>query len=79
MFNYVFQKNLQSVTSNPEKQEEWISHDTDHFFYLASKDKTYCFRIAGPLMNKNPDHLRSKVIKKLANEPVKYIGEIDRK
>lgn len=79
IFTFYFKNNVQSVTTNPTKQDMWMSHDSDHFIYLEANRKVYCFNISGLLVQNNPDNLRSKFIQKLTIDASKYIDEVYKK
>ncbi|MGG9961158.1 hypothetical protein [Ferruginibacter sp. SUN106] len=79
IFSFYFRNNLQSVSTNPTKQDMWMSHDSDHFIYLEANGKIYCFNISGLLVEYNPENLRSKFVRKLMIDASKYIDEVYKK
>ena len=67
IFDFYFQNKVDTVTVNPQKQELSMSHDADHFVWISTKGRTYCYNISGLLVRYNTNHLRSQLVNRLIN------------
>jgi hypothetical protein len=73
LFAFVFSNHIDTITTNPTKQDIKISHDARHFVQVSCNDKTYCYIITGLLVQFNPENLRAKFIRMLADENVSSV------
>ncbi|MBK6331211.1 MAG: hypothetical protein IPF62_12120 [Bacteroidetes bacterium] len=73
LISFFFNNHIDTVTSNPKKQEVQMSHDAEHFVQVNFKKKSYCYLISGLLVQFNSDNLRAKFVSLLSDENVSSI------
>jgi hypothetical protein len=73
LFTFFSSNHIDTITTNPTKQEIKMSHDARHFVQVSYKDKTICYIITGLLVQFNPENPRAKFIRMLSDENVSSV------
>lgn len=62
VFTYFFENEIDTIKTNPDRQEFSMSHDGRHFFQITWNEESYCFLISNLLVRYNPDNKRVQLI-----------------
>jgi hypothetical protein len=73
LFNYFFDHQIDTITTNPTKQNVKMSHDSQHYVEVSYRNDRRCFLISGLLVQLNQHNLRAKFISLLSDEDVSFI------
>jgi len=62
IFTYFFGNKIDTLKTNPDRQDFYLSHDGRHFFHITWNTKSYCFLMTNLLVQFNPDNKRVHLI-----------------